>query len=203
MNDFKTKNKKRDKDQYMNIGNLVDRMNMDKSEKKGDIDYDKLIMIDKLKRISKFLILGFIIIILIYRYFFYIDIRNKCFITIKSLAIVEPNSQKIKKAITVLRHDFPDVYSDLCSNVNTIETYYFDSHGGLYFRDPSKVAQKKKRIIYINPSSEFNWQVSIIAHEVCHAVREKEGKPAEEKECYAAGAKVYEKITGQKFPLQY
>lgn len=193
------------KSQYANITSLLN-YNTRPVKKKTKEEYNKLLI--KRAMIKYLPILLFVIIFMaIFRdYLFYIpiyfDIPNKCYIEIKSDELLTPDIKKIKKSISLLKNEFPDIYQDLCNNINRIRSYQLISAIGLYKHDDEKVRQGEKVEIYVSPESscaknymDVNVTAKVIAHEVCHAVDHKLGQPTSEEKCGAVGDKVLEKLT--------
>jgi hypothetical protein len=131
-------------------------------------------------KLFKFLLLILFIIFVIYHFFFYVDVRNGCYVVIKP-ALLEMSNTTMKKGLVYLKKNFPSQYGEFCENVNTINPNI--SCGGFgggcfYHNSPKTIDISTTYGNYINAAK-------VIIHETCHVIQLKEGRPANESECYA------------------
>lgn len=146
---------------------------------------------------AKFIKIFIILILggwLIYRYFFYIDVFNGCFIKIKP-SITELSSVNIKKAIKVLKKAEPSEYKKLCRYVNVINPNFSCGgfQGGCFY---SSNPNPKEIDISTSRQEFLGWTAAIIVHETCHAIqfREKGQTGLNEEECYLTHDNLLQKI---------
>jgi hypothetical protein len=133
------------------------------------------------KKILKYLVIILLLCSLFYHFFIYIDIRNRCFVTIRP-AMIELSNSAMKKGIIFLKKNFPNQYKDFCTNITSINPNI--SCGGFgggcyssYHYDPG--------IIDIStPYGDYKDAAKVIIHETCHAIQFKEGRPFDETECH-------------------
>ena len=123
----------------------------------------------------------FLIIIffsLIYKSFFYVDIKNDCFVKILPSLAMELSNFNIKRSIKILKYSSPSDYQDFCRLVDTIDANVDCGgwEGGCY--------RGGKTIAVSTAQGTVSWTVAIIVHETCHA------KGFGETECYAAGDRI-------------
>lgn len=145
-----------------------------------------------LKKHLKLFILLILFGLFIYRYFFYIDIPNKCYIRLKP-SIFELSSINIKEGIKILKKVSPEEYTKLCQHVRIINPNY--SCGGLgggcyYLRN----LEKKEIDISTANGGYLGQTTAVIAHETCHAIQNQEKRELNEQECYKIDDKVFKQI---------
>jgi len=143
-----------------------------------------------LKKIVKISILILIIGFFIYRYFFYIDFSNSCYIKIKP-SFTELSNSNIKEAIKILKLTSPDEYDKLCSNVKIINPNLSCGGfgGGCFYKSSGR------EIDISTAHSGFLAQTAaIIIHETCHAIQYQEGRNLSEQECYEADDVILKRI---------
>ena len=118
---------------------------------------------------------------LIYRYFFYVDFSNYCFVKIKP-SITEFSNLNIKRAIKVLKHGSPSDYANFCAHVDTIDPNPSCGGfgGGCFYSKESR----KSTIDISTSNRDLVWTAAIIMHETCHVIQYQEGRPLSEDECY-------------------
>lgn len=123
---------------------------------------------------------------ILYKYFFYFDIKNGCFI--KILPSFQGGNTKIKKSINVLKNASFEDYNNLCKHVQTIDPNLLG--GGLYWD------KLNSKTILVNASG-YNLQIvaAIIVHETCHAMQHQQNKALNEGECYSKDDKFIKEIT--------
>lgn len=145
-----------------------------------------------MRRFIKVTIIVFIISAIFYRYFYYIDFANSCYITIKP-SIMEFSSQNIKQAIEVLKYAVPEEYAKFCGHVKAINPNFACGgfNGGCYYAE--NLASKEIDVSTAN-SSYLGWTAAVIAHETCHAIQAQEKRAISEDECYKIGNKVLKKV---------
>ncbi len=143
----------------------------------------------KLLKISIFLLLlgGFA-----YRYFFYIDIPNKCFIKIKP-SVLELSTINVKEGIKILKRVTPEEYEKLCKHVKAISPNF--SCGGLgggcyQYRN----LENKEIDISVTRDTFLGQTAAVIAHETCHAIQHQEGRSLNEQECYEVDDQVFRAV---------
>jgi hypothetical protein len=145
-----------------------------------------------LRRAIKTLIILFIIGLVFYKFFFYVDISNGCFIKIKP-SITEFSNLSMKKALKTLKYGAPQEYLKVCQHVDTINPNYGCGgfQGGCYYHYEG-VNPKE---IYVSTSyRSLSDAIAVIVHETCHAIQFQQGRPGIESECYAANDKVLKAI---------
>jgi len=138
------------------------------------------------KKIIFLAIVGFFV----YRYFFYIDIGNKCFVKIKP-SFTELSNRNIKQAILVLKNAVPKEYEKFCRNVDTIDPNISCGGfgGGCYYHN-----ERGSISVSTSNNSFLGWTAAIIAHETCHVVQHNENRPFSETECYTIDNNVLKSI---------
>lgn len=135
------------------------------------------------------ILVAFTVILVFTLNIFYIDIGDKCFITI--IPSVELSNGTIVSALQILKKVVPNQYTKVCENVKFINTNVscggFD--GGCYHTGNNKT-------IYVSSSQRhLVVSTSVIAHETCHLLQEKQKRPLNEPECYSIGNTVLKTIT--------
>ncbi len=143
-----------------------------------------------LLRYKKTFIILFLFVLLFFRYFYYMDIKNGCYLTIEP-AILEFNNTSIKKAIKILKYGSPLDYRDLCKYVETITP--FMSCGGF---EGGCFMQNTPKTIYVSTTRRSILQTTnVLVHETCHAKQFARGEKAfNEEECYAEGDRILQNL---------
>ncbi len=132
-----------------------------------------------------------ILLLFIYlRFFYYLDFRNDCHIKIR-MSWLEWSNLSIKRALITLKHGAPDDYKKVCEHVRVINPDYACGgfQGGCFYpgADPYE--------IHVSTSQRtLAWTVGVIVHETCHAIQFQEGRPMNERECYAADDMILKKL---------
>lgn len=134
-----------------------------------------------MKTTIKITIFILIVLGLIYRYFFYIDFENACYVILKP-SITEFSNANIKRAIKTLKHGAPEDYQTFCTNVNTIDPN--PSCGGFGGGCFHSSKSRTKTIDISTSQRDLAWTAAIIMHETCHAIQYSEGRNLNEEECY-------------------
>jgi hypothetical protein len=135
-----------------------------------------------------------IVLLLIYHYFLYVDIKNGCYIKIKP-SILEFSTPNIKKAIKILKNATPEEYQKVCANVITINPNLGCGgfNGGCFYtgtyNNPTEIH------ISTANKSYLGWTAAVIAHENCHLIQNKEKRAMDEGECYGLGDKILKQLT--------
>ena len=138
------------------------------------------------KKFLKYCAVAFIIVLLFFHFFLYIDLRNGCFVTIRP-ALTELSNTTVKKGIKYLRKNFPKQYDDFCENVTSIDPNI--SCGG--FGGGCYSASRRSNPSVIDISTTYGAvtnSAKVIIHETCHVIQFKEKRPFDEAECYAKDA---------------
>jgi len=145
-----------------------------------------------MRKIIKGIILLFIAGAVIYRYFYYLDFENKCYIGLKP-SIIEFSSQNIKQAIRVLKYAVPEEYEKFCGHVKAVNPNIACGGfgGGCYYGDN---LAKREIDISTTHGGYLGWTAAVIAHETCHAIQAQAGKALNEDECYKIGNEVLKKV---------
>jgi len=145
-----------------------------------------------MSKIIKIIIIIIIIGAGFFRYFYYLDFKNSCYIKIKP-SILEFSSQNIKQAIKILKFSVPNEYEKFCGHVKTINPNFACGGfgGGCYYGDN---IEKKEIDISTANSGYLGWTAAIIAHETCHATQAQEKREMNENECYSIGNEVLKKV---------
>lgn len=145
-----------------------------------------------MRKIFKLAIIAVIIGAVIYRYFYYLDFKNKCYIKIKP-SFLEFSSQNIKQAIKVLKFAVPEEYEKFCGRVKAINPNFACGGfgGGCYYGEN---LEKKEIDISTANSGYLGWTAAVIAHETCHAIQGQEKRAMNEDECYKIGNEVLKKV---------
>lgn len=139
-------------------------------------------------KLVKFIIFIAIFCLFIYRYFYYIDFSERCYIKLKP-SLTELSSQNIKQAIKVLKYAVPGEYQKFCSHVKKINPNIACAgfNGGCYYQYN---LEKKEIDVSTANSSNLGWTASVIAHETCHAIQHQEGRELSEDECYRKSSEI-------------
>lgn len=148
-----------------------------------------------MKKIIKILVLFLFFVFITYRYFYYVDLSNDCYLKIKP-SLMEFSNTNIKRAIKTLKHGSPDDYNKLCVYVDTIDPNLSCGGfgGGCFY--PSK---KSARTIDISTSQrDLAWTAAIIMHETCHSMQFQQDRTLSEQECYEVDDATIKQIV--KFP---
>ena len=140
-------------------------------------DTDKRIV----KRFFKYCIILLLLISLFFHFFLYVDIANKCFVTIRP-ALIEFSNTTIKKGIRYLRSDYHNEYVKFCSVVSSIDPNI--SCGGFGGGCYSEYNSNSGVIDISTPYGNWKAAAKVIIHETCHAVQFKEKRPFSEVECH-------------------
>ena len=145
-----------------------------------------------MRKIIKIIVTILIIGAVGYRYFYYVDFKNKCYIKIKP-SILEFSSQNIKQAIKVLKLAVPEEYQKLCGHVNVINPNFACGGfgGGCYYGEN---LEKKEIDISTANSGYLGWTAAVIAHEACHAIQGQEKRAMSESECDKIGNEILKKV---------
>ncbi|RJR27353.1 hypothetical protein C4561_02250 [candidate division WWE3 bacterium] len=142
-----------------------------------------------MKQLFKSFLIIFVILFLIYYWFLYIDIKEKCVFVL--VPTFQPSNLSTKETINFLKESSAEEYKNLCIHVSAINKNPacggFD--GGCY--EPNKT-----RTIYVgNDQNNIALAAAILVHETCHAIQGQKGLPLAEGECYAAGSHYLNSIT--------
>lgn len=159
---------------------------------------------EKLKKILKFfkakavfLIFCFLLVWYIYDHFFYLDLSNNCRVVIKPSIVLEFSNKNIKQGINIIKNVLPQDYQDFCARVRYIDADSFMS--GTMFGGGHYSSNKKTTIHVAANNWDASWTASVIAHEVCHAKQDFEGRitndDSDEPECYRKTDEVLQTIT--------
>jgi hypothetical protein len=145
------------------------------------------------RKLIKTGIIVFILGAVFFRYFYYLDFKNKCYVKIWP-SFLELSSQNIKQAIKVLRYADPEEYGKFCGHVKSINPNFACGGfgGGCYYG--ANNGNKKEIDISTANSGYLGWTAAIIAHETCHAVQAQEKGQLNEDECYKVGNEVLKKV---------
>ncbi|HEU4371075.1 MAG TPA: hypothetical protein VFV05_22880 [Methylomirabilota bacterium] len=126
------------------------------------------------------------LLVLIARYFVWIDLGARCVIGIRP-SLVGYDNTTVKRALETLRHGSPEDYRKVCAHVATINPNPSCGGfgGGCFWH-----AEGNRGRASIDVSTEHGliWTLAILVHETCHAVQYHEGRPPRfdlEQECYA------------------
>jgi hypothetical protein len=133
-----------------------------------------------LKKFIKLLILLIIIGALVYKFFFYIDLENGCFIKFK-VSLTEFSTGNIKESIKVLKYAEPEEYLKLCTHINKINPNLSCAGfgGGCFYNSkPGQIDMSTAHESFVGQTA------AIVVHEVCHAIQHDEGRELSEDECY-------------------
>ncbi|OGD66918.1 hypothetical protein A2442_03480 [Candidatus Campbellbacteria bacterium RIFOXYC2_FULL_35_25] len=131
----------------------------------------------------------FLILFFVYKFFFYVDISNGCFVRFKP-SFMEFNTGNIKDAIAVLKNAVPQEYQKFCGNVSKINPNIACGGfgGGCFY------GTEREIYLWTSHGSFVGWTAAIIAHETCHVVQDLEERTMEEGECYKIGNEVLKSI---------
>ena len=145
-----------------------------------------------MRKIIKIIVIALIIGAAGYRYFYYTDFKNNCYIKIKP-SILEFSSQNIKQAIKVLKLAAPEEYGKFCGQVKAINPNFACGglDGGCYYEDN---LEKREIDISTANSGYLGWTAAVIAHETCHAIQAQEKRALSENECDKIGSAVLKKV---------
>lgn len=141
-----------------------------------------------MKKIVKILITILIIGFFFFRYFFYMDIKHDCYISI--LPSLELSNVNIGNALGILKRVSFDDYKEVCRYVTKVNPNF--SCGGM---GGGCAYQSIPKTIDISTSmDDLAWSAAIIAHETCHAKQFQEQKTISEDECYKVDDRIIKKI---------
>lgn len=145
-----------------------------------------------MRKFIKIFIIIFISGAIFYRYFYYVDFTDNCYIKIKP-SFTEFSSQNIKQAIKVLKYAAPEEYKKFCGRVKMINPNFACGgfNGGCYY--PENLGKKEIDVSTAN-GAYLGWTAAVIAHETCHAAQAQEKRAISEDECYGIGNKVLKKV---------
>lgn len=133
-----------------------------------------------MKRLLRIVILLSLVVLGIYKYFFHIDLSNDCFVRINP-SWFEFSNSSVKQAISILKHASAQDYDLFCANVSVIDPNLscggFD--GGCFYDD------RPDTIDISTSQRSLAWTASIIVHETCHVIQNKEKRIMSEDECDA------------------
>ncbi len=129
----------------------------------------------------KFIIIIIFILWIFYSLFIYVDLSNRCFITIRP-SFTELSNTTMKKGIKYLKNNFPNEYTNLCKNVVSIDPNI--SCGGFGGGCYSLYSINPGVIDISTPHGDYIHAAKVMIHETCHAMQFKEGRPFDETECY-------------------
>ena len=126
-----------------------------------------------------------VVVVLATRYLVWLDVANRCVITIRP-SLVGYDNRVVKLALETLRHGSPEDYRQVCVHVGTINPNPACGGfgGGCFWH-----GQNARGRASIDVSTEHGliWTVAITVHETCHALQYHEGRPPGfnlEHECY-------------------
>ena len=136
------------------------------------------------KKVLTIILVIFFFLGISYKFFFYVDFENRCFVKILPSIALEFSNSNIKRSIGILKYGSPTDYQDFCRLVDTIDANVDCGgfEGGCY--------RGGKRIAVSTAQGTVSWTVAIIVHETCHAIQTVEGRGIGEGECYAAGDRI-------------
>jgi len=145
-----------------------------------------------MKKIIKIIIIVLIVGAIFFRYFYYLDFKNQCYIKIKP-SFLEFSSQNIKQAIRVLKYAAPEEYGKFCGHIKSINPNFACGgfNGGCYYGEN---IEKKEIDVSTANSGYLGWTAAVIAHETCHAIQAQEKREMSEAECYQIGNEVLKKV---------
>jgi hypothetical protein len=129
-------------------------------------------------KIKTAIIILFVLFGLVWKYFFYLDPFNGCFIVIYP-SWLEFSNTSMKNAIKVLKRTSTDDYQEMCLNVTSINPNI--SCGG--FGGGCFYADQPQSIDISTTNRSLAITASIIIHETCHVMQFKEGRGISEPEC--------------------
>ena len=126
-----------------------------------------------------------ILVVLVARYFVWVDVGARCVIGIRPSLVGYDNST-VKRALETLRNGSPEDYRKVCVHVGSINPNPSCGGfgGGCFWH-----GQNARGRASIDVSTEHGliWTVAIVVHETCHAIQSHEGRPPgfdHEDECY-------------------
>lgn len=148
-----------------------------------------------IRKLSKIGLLLILVGLFFYKYFFYIDFTNGCFV--KIMPGYEFNNSTIKRAIKILKYGAPEEYANLCAHVSTINPNLgCGGFNGGCFYNPKQNEQLDGRKIHISTAQgNVLWTAGVLVHETCHAMQYAESRPPSEQECYQADDRVLRLLT--------
>jgi len=126
-----------------------------------------------------------VVVVLATRYLVWLDVANRCVITIRP-SLVGYDNRVVKLALETLRHGSPEDYRKVCVHVGTINPNpACGGFGGGCFWHTAE--NRDRASIDVSTEHGVIWTVGIIVHETCHAIQFHEGRPPNwnlEDECY-------------------
>ncbi len=132
-------------------------------------------------KLFKYFIAVLVILWIIYHFFIYIDLPNRCFITIRP-SFTEMSNTTMKKGIRYLKNNFSEQYDDFCKNVESIDPNI--SCGGFGGGCYSLYKINPGVIDISTPFGDYKYAAKVIIHETCHVIQFKESRTFDETECY-------------------
>jgi len=126
-----------------------------------------------------------VVVVLAVRYLVWLDVANRCVITIRP-SLVGYDNRVVKLALETLRHGSPEDYRQVCVHVGTINPNPACGGfgGGCFWHGDG---QKGRATIDVSTEHGLIWTTAIVVHETCHARQFHEGRPPGfdlEHECY-------------------
>ncbi len=130
-----------------------------------------------------------------FHYFYYIDIPNSCYISIRP-SFISFSNLEMKRGLNLLKQDLPENYLKVCANVNSIDPNFGCGGfgGGCFFPNEQNSTEKGMIAIGTIPGNAAKTAAAII-HETCHAIQYHEYRAFNEKECYTIQDEAYNKLT--------
>jgi hypothetical protein len=118
----------------------------------------------------------------------YLDIDRACILRVSPS--ITPSNLNTKRVLRSLKYGSPKDYRVLCDNVKVINKRA--SCGGTY---GGCFNPRTPHTIFIGADQgNIAYAASILVHEVCHLIQNKENRLMSEKECYAKGAEYLDSV---------
>lgn len=127
----------------------------------------------------KIIVFLLLVVFVIYKLFFYLDIKNNCYIRINP-SLLEFSNLTVKRAIKTLKYASPDDYRNLCDYVKVINPNVSCGGfgGGCY-----NWRWNQKSIDISTSQRKLVYTIAVIVHETCHVIQHEESRPFNEDEC--------------------
>ena len=158
-------------------------------EKENQKRYQKASFSMLVQKIALLLTVFFVLLSIVYYFFLYVDLEEKCFIRIYP-SIFEFSTRNVIESIQILKQAAPSDYQNLCANIRVIDTNVACGgfEGGCYY-------ETKPGVIHVSTNEiTLTQTIAVIVHETCHSIQHSEGRPLEERECYYEDQRVLQEL---------
>lgn len=130
-----------------------------------------------------------LVIFVVVKFFFWIDLATPCRITIRP-SITELSNLTMKRALGVLRHAMPEEYAKVCTHVGAINPNPVCGSLGYGCFQATPANRGRATIDIGTETGSLIMTAAVIVHETCHAIQFHENRQMVEEECQAADERV-------------